>query len=39
MDYFKIFKTKIENQLCKRIKAARFDYGGEYYSRYDGYGE
>ena len=33
---FKIFKVEIENQLNKRIKSIRFDYGGEYYSRYDG---
>ena len=39
LDKFKIFKTEVENQLNKRIKAVRSDRGGEYYDRYDGSGE
>ena len=36
---FKAFKVKVENQLNKRIKVVGFDHGGEYYGRYDRYGE
>ena len=39
LDMFKAFKAEVENQLNKRIKAARSYHGGEYYGRYDGYGE
>jgi len=33
---FKILKAEVELQLGKKIKAIKFDYGGEYYDRYDG---
>ncbi|RDY10022.1 hypothetical protein CR513_05528, partial [Mucuna pruriens] len=33
---FKSFKAKVELQLGKKIKAIKFDCGGEYYGRYDG---
>ena len=36
---FKKFKVEIDNQFNKRIKAVRFDRGGEYYGRYDGSSE
>ncbi|KAK7276201.1 hypothetical protein RIF29_17337 [Crotalaria pallida] len=39
LDVFKSFKAEVENQLNKRIKAVRYDRGGEYYGRYDGSGE
>ncbi|RVX03812.1 Retrovirus-related Pol polyprotein from transposon TNT 1-94 [Vitis vinifera] len=39
LDVFKNFKAEVENQLSKKIKAVRFDRGGEYYGRYDGSGE
>ncbi|GAA0166366.1 hypothetical protein LIER_21533 [Lithospermum erythrorhizon] len=39
LDVFKAFKAKVELQLNKRIKAVRFDRGGENYGRYDGSGE
>ena len=39
LDMFKAFKVEVENQLNKRIKAARSDRGGEYYRKYDGSGE
>ena len=39
LDMFKAFKAEVENQLNKRIKAIRFDRGGEYYDIYDGFGE
>ena len=39
LDAFKSFKTEVENQLGKTIKAVRSDRGGEYYGRYDGLGE
>ncbi|RVW20742.1 Retrovirus-related Pol polyprotein from transposon TNT 1-94 [Vitis vinifera] len=39
LDVFKNFKAEVENQLNKKIKAVRFDRGGEYYGRYDGSGE
>lgn len=29
---FNNFKTKIRSQLCKKIKAVKFDRGAEYYS-------
>ena len=38
-DVFKNFKAKVENQLSKKIKVVRYDRGGEYYGRYDGFGE
>ena len=31
----KIYKTEVENQLNRKIKAARSDRGDEYYDRYD----
>ncbi|RVX10784.1 hypothetical protein CK203_018368 [Vitis vinifera] len=31
--------AEVENQLSKKIKAVRSDHGGEYYGRYDGFGE
>ena len=36
---FKIYKTEVENQQNKKIKAVRSDRGGEYYDRYDGSGK
>ncbi|KAI9196779.1 hypothetical protein LWI28_026937 [Acer negundo] len=39
LDVFKAFKAQVENQLGKKIKAVKFDRGGEYYGRYDGSGE
>lgn len=36
---FKVFKTKVENQLNKMIKSVRFDRDGKYYDRNDGSGE
>ena len=36
LDVFKNFKVEVENQLCKKIEAAKSDHGGEYYGRYDG---
>ena len=39
LDIFKSYKVEVESQLGKKIKAIKFDRGGEYYSRYDGSGE
>ncbi|RDX76660.1 hypothetical protein CR513_43329, partial [Mucuna pruriens] len=39
LDVFKSFKAEVELQLGKKIKAVKFDRGGEYYGRYDGSGE
>ena len=39
MDVFKFYKVEVENQLGKKIKAIKYDCGGEYYGRYDGLGE
>lgn len=39
LDVFKSFKIEVELQLGKKIKFVKSDYGGEYYSRYDGSGE
>ncbi|RDX81644.1 hypothetical protein CR513_37655, partial [Mucuna pruriens] len=39
LDVFKSFKAKVELQLGKKIKAIKYDHGGEYYGRYDGPGE
>ena len=33
------FKAGVENQLNKRIKNVKSNYGGKYYGRYDGSGE
>jgi len=38
LDMFKIYKTEVENQHNRKIKAVRSDRGGEYYGRYDGSG-
>ncbi|RVW37313.1 Retrovirus-related Pol polyprotein from transposon TNT 1-94 [Vitis vinifera] len=35
----KNFKAEVENQLRKKIKIVRSDRGGEYYGRYDRFGE
>ena len=32
LDYFKVYKAEVENQLDKRIKRLRSDRGGEYFS-------
>lgn len=32
LNYFKIYKAKVENQLERNIKYLRFDCGGEYFS-------
>ncbi|RDX73030.1 hypothetical protein CR513_47415, partial [Mucuna pruriens] len=39
LDVFKSFKTEVELQLGKKIKAIKSNCGGEYYGRYDGSGE
>ena len=31
---FKTFKAEVELQLGKKIKAVKYDHGGEYYGRY-----
>jgi len=36
LDVFKGFMAKVELQLGKKIKAIKYDRGGEYYGRYDG---
>jgi transposase InsO family protein len=33
LDYFKIYKAKIENQLERNIKCLRSDRGGEYFPK------
>jgi hypothetical protein len=33
LDYFKICKAKVENQLERKVKRLRSDCGGEYFSR------
>ena len=35
LDAFKVFKTNVELQKGKKIKAVNSDRGGEYYGRYD----
>ena len=32
LDYFKIYKAEVENQLERKIKRLRSDRGGEYFS-------
>nr|ABG22485.1 retrotransposon protein, putative, Ty1-copia subclass [Oryza sativa Japonica Group] len=32
LDYFKIYKAEVENQLDRKIKRLRFDRGGEFFS-------
>ena len=39
LEVFKSLKVEVENQLNKRIKNVKYDYGGEYYGKYDGSGE
>ena len=40
MDVFKSFKAKVKLQLIgKKIKAVKFERGGEYYDKYDRSGE
>ena len=39
LDVFKSYKAEVENQLGRKIKAIKFDHGGEYYGIYDGPGE
>ena len=39
LDVFKTFKVKVENQLNKKIKNIKSNYGGKYYGKYDGSGE
>ena len=39
LNVFKAFKAEVENQLGNKIKAVKFDHGGEYYGRYNGSGE
>jgi hypothetical protein len=31
LDYFKIYKAEVENQLERKIKCLRSDRGGEYF--------
>jgi transposase InsO family protein len=33
LDYFKIYKDKVENQLERKIKRLRSDHGGAYFSK------
>ena len=33
LDYFKIYKAEVENQLERKIKRLRSDHGGEYFPR------
>jgi transposase InsO family protein len=33
LDYFKIYKAKVENQLERKIKRLRSDHGGEYFPK------
>jgi len=33
LDYFKIYMTKVENQLERKIKRLRSDHGGEYFPK------
>jgi len=33
LDYFKIYKTEVENQLERKIKCLRSDSGGEYFPK------
>src|SRR6266498_5596786 len=33
LDYFKIYKAEVENQLERKIKRLRLDRGGEYFSK------
>jgi transposase InsO family protein len=33
LDYFKIYKTKVENQLERKIKRLRSDRGGEFFPK------
>jgi hypothetical protein len=33
LDYFRIYKAKVENQLERKIEHLRLNYGGEYFSR------
>ena len=33
LDYFKIYKAKVENQLERKIKHLRSDHGGEYFPK------
>jgi len=39
LDIFKSFKAEVELQHGKKIRAVKFDCGGEYYGRHDGSGE
>lgn len=39
LDVFKVYIAKVEDQLEEKIKAIKFDHGGEYYDRYDSLGE
>jgi hypothetical protein len=32
LNYFKIYKAEVENQLERKIKHLRSDHGGEYFS-------
>ena len=34
VDVFKSYKVEVENQFGKKIKAIKYDRGGEYYGRY-----
>jgi hypothetical protein len=33
LDYFKIYKAEVENQLERKIKHLRSDHGGKYFSK------
>jgi len=37
LDMFKIYKTEVENQQNRNIKAVRSDRSDKYYNRYDGF--
>ena len=34
LDYFKIYKNEVENQLVRKIKRLRSDHGGEYFPKF-----
>jgi transposase InsO family protein len=33
LDYFKMYKAEVENQLKRKIKRHRSDHGGEYFPK------
>ncbi|XP_022892000.1 uncharacterized protein LOC111406867 [Olea europaea var. sylvestris] len=39
LEKFKIFKLEVDKQCGKNIKVVRFDRGGDYYEKYDEFGQ